>query len=231
MFVFVNVRTVYWAVEFPSASHKRPRSGREVGRGLQGGVVVDGSADSELTARLLHEAQAGESRAVERLLLLHEPFVRRFVELHLDPQLRGRIDAADVVQDTQLEALRRFPAYLAQPALPVRLWLRQLAHDRLIMVRRRHLKAARRSVARELPWPDRSSLLLARQLLASGSSPSRHATQRELAERVRQAVGRLAAIDRDVLTMRTFEGLSFEEVACLLEIDAAAARKRHGRAL
>ena len=56
-------------------------------------------------------------------------FVRRFVELHLDPQLRGRIDAADVVQDTQMEALRRFSAYLAQPALPVRLWLRQLAHD------------------------------------------------------------------------------------------------------
>ena len=193
--------------------------------------MVDGSADSEPTARLLREAQAGEERAVERLLLLHEAFVRRYVELHLDPQLRARIDAADVVQDTQMEAVRRFSAYLAQPTLPVRLWLRQLARDRLLMLRRRHLKAARRSVAREVAWPDRSSLLLARQLLASGSTPSQHLNQRELAERVRQAVDRLAAIDRDVLMMRTFEGLSFEEVACMLEIDAAAARKRHGRAL
>ena len=31
--------------------------------------------------------------------------------------------------------------------------------------------------------------------------------------------------------MRTFEGLTYDEVACILEIDAAAARKRHGRAL
>ena len=31
--------------------------------------------------------------------------------------------------------------------------------------------------------------------------------------------------------MRTFEGLSFEEVGVLLEIDPATARKRHGRAL
>lgn len=31
--------------------------------------------------------------------------------------------------------------------------------------------------------------------------------------------------------MRTFEGLSFTEVACVLHLDAATARKRHGRAL
>jgi hypothetical protein len=31
--------------------------------------------------------------------------------------------------------------------------------------------------------------------------------------------------------MRTFEELSFEEVAFMLKIDPAAARKRHGRAL
>jgi DNA-directed RNA polymerase specialized sigma24 family protein len=31
--------------------------------------------------------------------------------------------------------------------------------------------------------------------------------------------------------MQTFEGLSFEEVAYMLKIAAAAARKRHGRAL
>jgi DNA-directed RNA polymerase specialized sigma24 family protein len=31
--------------------------------------------------------------------------------------------------------------------------------------------------------------------------------------------------------MRDFEGLSYQEVACLLDIDPAAARKRYGRAL
>jgi DNA-directed RNA polymerase specialized sigma24 family protein len=38
-------------------------------------------------------------------------------------------------------------------------------------------------------------------------------------------------MDREVLFMRNFEELPYEEIADILAIDAAAARKRHGRAL
>jgi RNA polymerase sigma-70 factor (ECF subfamily) len=48
---------------------------------------------------------------------------------------------------------------------------------------------------------------------------------------VQQAVALLPQLDREILLMRTFEGLSFEEVGYVLEIEPAAARKRHGRAL
>jgi RNA polymerase sigma factor (sigma-70 family) len=48
---------------------------------------------------------------------------------------------------------------------------------------------------------------------------------------VREAVAQLPEADREVLLMRTFEGLSFEDVGQLLEIEPATARKRHGRAL
>jgi RNA polymerase sigma-70 factor (ECF subfamily) len=54
---------------------------------------------------------------------------------------------------------------------------------------------------------------------------------RELARRVREALARLAEGDREVLILRNFEGLSLQEIACVLDIDPAAARKRHGRAL
>jgi RNA polymerase sigma-70 factor (ECF subfamily) len=101
----------------------------------------------------------------------------------------------------------------------------------MLMMRRRHLGAARRAVAREVALPERSSLLLARQLLAGGSTPSQQLDQQELGRRVRQAVSELPEPDREVLLMRTFEGLSFAEVAYMLKIDPAAARKRHGRAL
>ena len=37
--------------------------------------------------------------------------------------------------------------------------------------------------------------------------------------------------DPEVLLMRTFEKLSYEEIGYVLGIDRAAARKRHGRAL
>ena len=48
---------------------------------------------------------------------------------------------------------------------------------------------------------------------------------------MRAAVARLAEDDREIILMRTFEGMAFEEVARLLGVESAAARKRHGRAL
>jgi RNA polymerase sigma-70 factor (ECF subfamily) len=189
------------------------------------------ATDTAQTRRLLQEARGGNRRAVEELLAGHRPYLRRLVELRLDPRLRARVDASDVVQEAQLEATRRLGAYLQEPPMPFRLWLRWLAHDRLLMLRRRHLGAARRSVGREVALPDRSALLFARGLLAPGPTPSQQMDQQELADRVRAAVARLPVADREVLLMRTFEDLSYEEVAYLLGVAPETARKRHGRAL
>src|SRR6516225_8426712 len=115
------------------------------------------------TRRLLGRARGGDREAVEELFIRHRPYLRRLVELRLDPRLRPRVDASDVVQEAQLEAARRLDGYLQMPALPFRLWLRRLAYDRLLMLRRYHLAAERRSVIREVALPDRSSLLLARR--------------------------------------------------------------------
>jgi RNA polymerase sigma factor (sigma-70 family) len=83
-----------------------------------------------------------------------------------------------------------------------------------------------------MPLPDNSAAAaVASQLAATILSPSQHAAQGELAGRVADAIALLGDTDREVLLMRTFEGLSYDEVACVLDIDSAAARKRHGRAL
>ena len=183
------------------------------------------------TRRLLGRARGGDREAVEELFIRHRPYLRRLVEVRLDPRLRPRVDASDVVQEAQLEAARRLECYLQGPALPFRLWLRQLAYERLLMLRRFHLGAARRSLGREVALPDRSAQLLARQLLAAGSTPSQRLDRQELPRRVHRAVAKLPAIDREVLVMRTFEELSYDEVAAILGVDPATARKRHGRAL
>jgi RNA polymerase sigma-70 factor (ECF subfamily) len=187
--------------------------------------------DSAQTCALLDAISRGEARALEDLLQRHRPQLHDFVAIHCDPRLRGRIDPSDVVQDTQMEVVRRIGDFLASRPMPFRLWLRKKAMDRLSNLRRDHLTRARRSVAREQAWPDRSSLLLARPLLAGGPSPSQHAQAQELAERVSRAVAQLAEADREILLLRHAEDLPFEEIACLLEIEPAAARKRFGRAL
>lgn len=186
--------------------------------------------DSSETCCLLERARTGERPALDELLTQHRPDLLAFVEVHLDPRLRARVDPSDVVQEAYLEVMGRMDDFLARRPMPFHVWVRKTAYERLLNLRRDH-RRARRSVQREVAWPDRSSLLLARPLLAGGPSPSQEAAARELAERVSRAVGRLSETDREVLLMRHAQELPYAEIACLLEIEPAAARQRYGRAL
>jgi RNA polymerase sigma-70 factor, ECF subfamily len=187
--------------------------------------------DSAETQGFLRDAAAGDRLAFDRLLARHRPELRQFVELRMDPKLRGRVDPSDVVQETQLEAFRRLPDFLERQPMPFHVWLRKTAYERLIMARRQHVQAAQRAVGREVPLPDRSSLLFAERLWPRGSTPSRRLGRRELARRVHQVLAQLPDADREILVMRNLEERSYPEIACILDIDPAAARKRYGRAL
>jgi RNA polymerase sigma-70 factor (ECF subfamily) len=191
----------------------------------------DVAADSAETQALLRLVRTGDRAAFDRLFALYRPYLRQVIELRLDRRLRARIDPSDVVQEAQLEAYRRLPDYVARRPMSFRLWLRKTAHQRLLMLRRCHLGAARRDAAREVPWPDDSSVQLARQLLAPDPTPSQEVAGREQARQVREAVARLPAADRQILVLRNLEGLSNTEVAELLRVDPATASRGYGRAL
>jgi RNA polymerase sigma-70 factor (ECF subfamily) len=111
-----------------------------------------------------------------------------------------------------------------------RLWLRQITYERLLIVHRRHLSAARRSVLREVVLPEGSSCALGQQLLAH-STPSQQLSQEELRRRVGQALLRLSEADQEVIVLRHFEALSNQEVAQVLDLSPDTASQRYGRAL
>jgi RNA polymerase sigma-70 factor (ECF subfamily) len=187
--------------------------------------------DSAETRALLDRVGQDEVAAVEELLAAHRAALRDFIEIHLDPRILARVDPSDVVQETQMELVRRMRDYVAQRPMPFRLWMRKKAYERLVNLRRDHLLREKRSVRREVPLPDRSSFLLARPLLTRQPSPSQEAEARELAERISRAVAQLSDPDREILLLRHAEDLPFEEIGVLLTLEPAAARKRFGRAL
>ncbi len=184
-------------------------------------------ADSPEMQRLLQQVRGGNPRARERLFDRSRNYLRRLIEVRLDPQLRARVDPSDVVQETQLEAFRRLDHFLRRQNLPFRLWLRRLANDRLIMLRRRHLRAARRSVRREAPALEQSALPLA----DPNPGPDEGLVCRDKADRVGRALDLLGEADRTILRLRNFDGLSNQEVARRLGIEPATASQRYGRAL
>ena len=183
------------------------------------------------TRALLERLGNGEAEAGDQLLCQHRDELWRQIELRLDRRLRRRVDPSDVVQEAQLEALRRLPDYLRRRPMPFRLWLRKIAHERLIMAHRRHAVAGRRPVGRDVPLPMPSSAILGQQLLARGPSPSQALRRRELAGGVRRAVAELSDVDREMILMRNFEQLTNQQAAAVLGIDPATASQRYGRAL
>jgi RNA polymerase sigma-70 factor (ECF subfamily) len=187
------------------------------------------------TEELLRRAGGGDRRARGALLQRHRGRLRRMVALRLDPRLAARVDPSDVVQEALAEADRRLDNYLRERPLPFYPWLRQLAWDRLVEQHRRHVRAGRRSVRREeaeAPGLSAASALeLADRLLAAGDSPSAALQRRELAERVRAALARLPEPEREVLVLRYLEQLPAREVAGVLGLGEAAAKKRALRAL
>jgi RNA polymerase sigma-70 factor (ECF subfamily) len=187
--------------------------------------------DSTNTGRLLDRAAAGDAAAIGELLIRNRPRLLEFVEFHLSPEVRGRLDPSDVVQDAQAEIARRLPDFLARRPMPFHLWGRKTTYERLVDLHRRPLSRGRRAVGRERALPDRSSLALARPFLAAGPSPSQEAEAREFAARVSRVIGELPEPDRGILLLRHADGLPFGEIGSLLEIDPTAARKRFGRAL
>ena len=190
---------------------------------------------SDQTDVLLAGAREGSPDAVNQLLDRHRAAVLRLVQLRLDHKIRRRVDVSDVVQDVLVEANRRLREYLAAPAMPFHLWLRHIAQDRIIDAHRRHRGSLKRSVDRELalavPANDRSTMELALQLCDGELTPAAAATQKEMAQRVEQAITQLDDQYGEVIVMRHYEQLSNQEVAQALGLTEPAASMRYLRAV
>jgi len=184
---------------------------------------------------LLARARRGDETALAELFRAHEPRLLRMVELRLDKSLRSRMDPADVVQDAWVEVVRRFDEWCRQDRLPLHVWLRLITGQSLALAQRRHLSAHMRDALRDVPQragrAGLSTATVADAFVDSATSPSQFVAREELRARVRAAIEDLDEIDREIVAMRHFEGLTNEETAAELDIEPSAASMRFLRAL
>ena len=187
--------------------------------------------DSPETRDLLQRVRAGDQAALGRLLDHHHAYLETLIDLRMDPRLRGRVDPADVVQQTHVEVVRRVGDYLQREPMPFRVWLRMTACQCLVDLQRHHVDAECRAVGQEMALPGPSACHLAEKFLGATLTPSRQLMRHEVVDRVRQALARLAGDDREIILLRNFEELSNVEAAQVLGVEPAAASKRYGRAM
>jgi RNA polymerase sigma-70 factor (ECF subfamily) len=192
--------------------------------------------DSDSSDELMRRAGAGDSHALAELFARYRDRLRRMVRLRMDRRLQGRVDPSDVLQEAQVEILRRAAEYAADPRLPPFLWLRLITGQRLLALHRRHLGAQRRNAGQEIalhhgPMPQVTSVSLAEMLLGRLTSPTQAAHRAEVRVLLQEARNGMDPLDREVLTLRHFEELTNAEVAQVLGLSKTAASNRYIRAL
>jgi RNA polymerase sigma-70 factor, ECF subfamily len=184
-------------------------------------------------ARCLDLAREGQPEAKATLFDAYRSYLRILASASLGRDLRGKADPSDVVQETLLKAHEGFEQFRGTTEQEWTAWLRKILDHKLVDLRRGLLRQ-RRSVAREQSLQglvERSSGVLRDLALAAGPTPSQQAESRELGVIVAEALEKLEPLDREVVILRSFEGMNWDEIGERIGRSSEAARKLWGRAL
>jgi RNA polymerase sigma-70 factor (ECF subfamily) len=183
---------------------------------------------------LLTQARGGNMAALGQLLELYRNYLTLLGRLEIGRRLQGKVDPADLVQDTFLEAQRDFVQFQGNSEKELISWLRQILITNLLNLVRHYLGTKRRDVRleRELALDvDSSSQLLGEIPVSPHSSPSQQAARREQAVLLANALEELPEHYREVIVLRHLQGLSFPEIAKQMDRSVDSVEKLWARAL
>src|SRR5688572_21933988 len=175
------------------------------------------AAPSPEERETIRRARAGDQGAREALAVAH----RRAAFLLALQLLGNREDALDASQDAMLRFFTTLDRFRADQ--PVRPWLFSIVRNRCRDLMRRG--RVRRSEPLESDgerWRP--------ELVDGHADPHRDAEQAELRRRVFAALGRLGADHREILVLRDYQDLSYEEIATVLGIPRGTVMSRLHRA-
>ncbi len=183
---------------------------------------------------LLNQARGGSEKALGQLLESYSRYLTLLARVQIGRRLQGKVDPSDVVQETFLEAHRQIANFRGNSEGELVAWLRRILAGQIALTLRRFLGTKGRDLKleRELAAQlDQSSEILDGGLVASNSTPSQHASRREQALLLADALDRLPEDYREVIILRHLEGLSFAEVSQRMERSEDSVQKLWVRAL
>ncbi len=147
----------------------------------------------------------------------------------MDQYLRSKIEPGEILQEVFLVASRRWNEYQANKQISEFAWLYRLADDQLKTEWRRWHRAGRDLECH--PASDESSIAMGLDIIAKGTTPSQVMNRDEQRSIVKSALAQLTDEEKQILTMRYYDGLRNKEVAEILGMTASAAGQRWLRAL
>lgn len=172
--------------------------------------------DQELVVRV----QQGDKKAFDLLVLKYQLRLSKLVSRFL----RNQSDVPDVVQDSFIKAYRALPNFRGESAFYT--WLYRIA----INTAKNHLVAQSRKNPASSIDAQEAEDYGASEWLKEYASPEREALAAELESTIQSAMSDLPSDLREAITLREIEGLSYEEIAAVMDCPIGTVRSRIFRA-
>ena len=177
-------------------------------------------SEREIDHELVKRVQQGDKKAFDMLVLKYQLRVSKLVSRFL----RNQSDVPDVVQEAFIKAYRALPNFRGDSAFYT--WLYRIA----INTAKNHLVAqSRKSPVNSIDVQDAEDYG-ASEWLKEYASPERAALAAELETTIHRAMGDLPSDLREAITLREIEGLSYEDIAAVMDCPIGTVRSRIFRA-
>lgn len=176
------------------------------------------SHSSSTSLRLLEQARNGNADSLGLLLRKYFRYLNSLSQGNIDQRIRMRVSPSDIVQETLLEAHRDFKSFVGTSLEEFTGWLRKILFNNLATAIESHLLAAKRDVRKQRSLDENGNsnhrcAKFKQSLNANVSSPSSPLHRDEWLHQLSDAINQLPDLQCQVIRMRHFEGLSFNEIA------------------
>src|SRR4051794_18116302 len=144
---------------------------------------------------LIDRARSGNEIAVGQLLKSYSEYLNLLARVQIGRRLQGKVDPGDLLQETFLEAHRQIRQFRGHTEAELLAWLRRILAGQIALMLRRYLGTKGRDVKleRELSVQlEHSSQAMDGGFVATHSTPSQHASRREQAVLLAEALGKLS---------------------------------------
>ena len=169
----------------------------------------------------------GDAAALGPYLSEVRPQLLAFVERQLGSQLRRKVEAEDILQETGIEAVRQYEKRPERDQKPFS-WLCQIAERKIIDAHRHHFAAQKRDAGRELALDQRAGQTgrgdFVNMLVMSITTPSQAFSRNAREARLAEAVGQLPEDHREAIRLRYVENLPTKQIAAELGKTDASVR-------
>lgn len=193
------------------------------------GVFSRLSEDSQ--GSLLQQARSGSLHALGQLLEACRGYLLVVARQELGTPLQAKMDAADLVQETFIEATRDFATFRGMAKEELLGWLRGILRHNLADLSRYFAMNCRR-LSQEVPLHDCLAHSVPRSSFrGDGTSICEQLIAREQRRALAAALERLPPAYRQALQLRFHECRSFAEIGLALRRSPESVRKLTGRAL